>query len=416
MLKMAAAIAAEMLYSFSVNYFYVILYVFVIFFIRAQYVKYSELQTEIYGVPVYSTREIVGGMILTGLAAGFASSFLTVAAGVTIETDTIRYLFYVMCLFMLIDLRLMNISYAAGLIAVVSLISGRLRINLPSLLFLVAVLELAESVLVFLGRKRGHIPVFIRHRNEITGAFLIRRYWMIPVVFFTYLGQRRGISLDLAANWRLMFNVPPHGAAYALGLDCMAAVMCHTDMAIASQPEKRCARSSAMLFAYSAVMMLLAVVSRSAGWAGVVGAVFCVTGKEGIYLISSLHERKGTPLYSAVRRGIRVMDVLPGSHAAAMGLRRGDVILRINNNDIQSEEGVGEALKDYPTFTWIQVKRPDGTEKTLEYRCYPGGYDSLGIITVPREKEVTYTTSYLERVNILRNIVNRFRGADNGVR
>jgi hypothetical protein len=161
--------------------------------------------------------------------------------------------------------------------------------------------------------------------------------------------------------------------------------------------------------------MLLSVISRSAAWVGAAGAVFCIVGREAIHLVSTFYETRRKPLYSAVRRGIRVMDVLPGSHAAAMGLQRGDIILSINNNDVQSEEGINEALRGFPTYTWIQVKCWDGTEKTLEYKCYPGGYDTLGIITVPRETEVTYTTSYFERISILRNIVNRFKGVDDKV-
>ncbi len=416
MLKMAGAIAAEIFNSIFVNYFFVVLYILVIFFIKAQYKKYFELQAEIYGRPTYDTQEVVKRIILTGLAAGFASSFITVAAGVTIETDTVRYLFYVMCLLLIIDLRLVSIPYAAGLLAAVSLIFGVPHINLPSLLFLVAILQLAESILVFLGRKKDFIPVFIQHKNEITGAFLIRRYWMIPVVFFTYLMQQSSVSLDFTADWPLVFSVPPlTGGAYALGLDCLVAVLCHTDIAIASQPEERSAKSSLLLFGYSVVLMALAFVSRSMAWAGVLGVIFCIAGKEGLHLLSAMYEKRREPLYSAVRRGIRVMDVLPGSHAAAMGMQRGDIILSINKNDVQTEEGISEALREYPTYTWIQVICPDGTEKTLEYRCYPGGYDSLGIITVPREKEVTYTTGHFERISILRNIVNRFRGVDNRV-
>ncbi|NLK87263.1 MAG: PDZ domain-containing protein [Clostridiaceae bacterium] len=416
MLKMAGAIAAEMLYSILRSYSFVVLYVLVIFFIKVQYRKYNELQSEIYGRPAYSTRDIIEKIFLAGLAAGFASSFLTVAAGVTIETDTIRYLFYVMCLLLLIDLRFVSIPYAAGLLAAVSLIPGTPQIYLPSLLFLVAVLQLAESILVFLYRKKDYIPVFLRHKNEITGAFLIRRYWMVPIVFFTYMAQQSSISLDFSASWPLIFNVPPlSGAVYALGLDSLVAVLCHTDIAIATQPEKRSARSSILLLGYSTVLMLLAFISRRAEWVGAVGAVFCIGGKEGLYLMSTLYEQKRKPLYSAVRRGIRVLDVLPGSHAAAMGLQRGDVILSINKNDVQSEEGIIEALREFPTYTWIQVRCWDSTEKTLEYRCYPGGYDTLGIITVPRETEVTYTTSYFERISILRNIVNRFKGVDEKV-
>jgi hypothetical protein len=321
-----------------------------------------------------------------------------------------------MCLLLLIDLRFVSLPYAAGLLAAISLVFGVPKIDLPPLIFLVAVLELAESILVFLSRKKDFIPVFIRHKNEITGAFLTRRYWMVPVVFFTYMLQHGTISLDFAADWPLIFSVPPlDGGAYALGLDCLVAVLCHTDIAIASQPEKRSVRSSLMLLVYSVILMILAFISKSVAWIGILGVIFCIAGKEAMHLLSTFCEKRGKPLYSAVRRGLRIMDVLPGGHAAAMGLQRGDIILSINKYDVQTEEGINEALREFPTYTWIKVISWDGNEKTLEYKCYPGGYNSLGIITVPREKEVTYTTNYFERISILRNIVNRFRGIDNKI-
>ncbi len=413
---MAGAIAAQMLYSFLGNYIFITLYVLVIIFIKAQYQKYSELQSEVYGIPAYSIREIIEKMILTGLAAGFASSFLTVAAGVTIETDTVRYLFYVMCLLLLVDLRFVSLPYSAGLLAAISLIFGAPDINLPSLLCLVAVLQFTEGILIFLSRKKDFIPVFMRHQNEITGAFLIRRYWLVPVVFFTYLMQQRPVSLDFSSGLSLIFNTSlfTEGVGF-LGLDCLAAVLSHTDIAVTLQPEEKIKRSSMLLFCYSTVLLVLALISRNVRWVGVLGVVFCIAGKEGLHILSAWHEKRGKPLYSAVKRGLRVMDVLPGSHAAAMGLQRGDIILGINQNDVQTEEGISEALKDFPTYTWIRIKSGDDVEKTLEYKCYPQGYNSLGIITVPREKEVTYKKSYFDRISILRNIVSRFRDIDNKV-
>ena len=104
------------------------------------------------------------------------------------------------------------------------------------------------------------------------------------------------------------------------------------------------------------------------------------------------------------------MDVLPESHAKRMGIQRGDTILSVNSNDIQTEEGLNEALKEYPVYTWIHVIGWDGKEKTYEYRCYPGGYNDLGIMPVPREGEITYNTDKFEHMSIIKNIVTRFKG------
>lgn len=415
-LQMAGAIAGEMLNAFFVNYFFIFLYILVILFIRAQYQKYSELQGDIYGKPAKSLREITEQIILTGLIAGFAASFFTVAAGITIEADAIRYLFYIMFFLLLFDLRFMCISYAAGLLAAISLIFGYPKVNIPSLLSLVAILQLVESLLVYMSRKSDCVPVFIRHKDEIAGAFLIRKFWMIPVIFFTYVLQTGGALLDFTTGWSVLFKPSAlQNGAYALGLDSLVAVLCYFDIAITKHPERKCTQSAIMLFTYSTILLIFAVFSINITWLGYAGVVFCVLAHEGINLYSKYSENRGEPLYSAVRRGLRVMDVLAESHAQMMGLERGDIILSINNNDIQTDEGVSEALREFPTFTWIRVSGWDGKERTIEYRCFPGGYNTLGIISVPREKEVTYNTGYFEHISILKNIVNRFRGMDRPV-
>ena len=415
-LQMAGAIAGEMLNAFFMNYFFIFLYILVILFIRNQYQKYSELQSDIYGKPVKTLRERTEQIILTGLVAGFVAGFLAVAMGITIEAESVRYLFYIMCLLFLFDMRFVNISYAAGILAAISLIFGYPKVDISSLLALVAILQLVESVLVYLNRKSDFVPIFINHKDEIAGAFLIRRFWMIPVVFFTYVLQTGGILLDFTVDWPLLFGSPAlKDGAYALGLDCLVAVLCYSDIAITKHPEKKCTQSAAMLTCYSAILLLLAIFSVNIRWLGYVGVVFCVLAHEGIHFISTYSENRGQPLYNAVRRGLRVMDILPESHAQTMGMERGDIILGINNNDIQTDEGVTEALREFPTFTWIRVSGWDGKERIIEYRCFPGGYNSLGIITVPREKEVTYNTGYFERMSILKNIVNKFRGVDRSV-
>jgi len=413
MLQMAGAIAAEMLEAIFANFFIFFIYILIILYIKAQYQKYFELQIAVYGKPERSITEVAEHIILSGLIAGFAASFLTVAAGVTIEIDALKYLLYIMCLLMIIDLRLVCISYAAGILAAISIIFGRPQINIPSLLCLVAILQLTESFLMRINKKSGYVPVFIKHKDEIAGACLIRRFWMVPIVFFTYLLQASIISLDFVEGLPMFFGTPSiQGGAMALGMDCFIAVLCHTDITITKHPEKKSIETSRMRFGYSIVLLMIAFASIDIRWMEYIGVAFCLLGHEGIYFYSRYSERTGAPIYSAVRRGLRIMDVLPGSHAQQMGLERGDIIMSINKNDIQTDEGVREALRDFPCYTWIRVLGWDGKERTVEYRCYPAGYNSLGIISVPREKEVTYKTEYFERISILQNIVNRFRGVD----
>lgn len=412
-LELAGKIAREILSAFFLNYLFVFLYIAVIMFIRSQYQKYSELQTDIYGKPAKTLKEITEKIILTGLIAGFAGSFATVTAGITIEPDAVKGLFYIMCILLLFNLRYACISYAAGILAVISLASGVPNVNVPSLLGLTAVLQVIESILIFITRKDDCIPVYLRMNDEITGAFVIRRFWLIPIVFFTYLLQSSGLSLDIYPNSFFIFGTTSlKDSAYALGLDCLIAVLSYSDIAITRHPEKKSTQNAAAMLCYSVILMIIAVISVKLSWLQYVGAAFCILGHEAVHIWSAQLENRGKPIYNSVRRGLRVLDVLPDSHAQRMGMERGDIILSINHNDIQTEDGVAEALREFPNYTWIRVISWKGEERTLEYQCFPGGYNNLGIITVPREKEVTYNTGYFEKMSIVKNIVNRFRGVD----
>jgi hypothetical protein len=203
--------------------------------------------------------------------------------------------------------------------------------------------------------------------------------------------------------------------ALALGLDCAVAVLCYSDLAITKHPEKKSRETAFQLFCYSAVLFIIAIFSIHLPWLKYVGTVFCIAVHEGINIYGRHIEKNGEPLFSPVRRGLKVMDIIPDSHAQRMGIQRGDTILSINGKDIQTEEGVTEALREYPTYTWIQIKGWDGKEKTCEYKYYQGGYNTLGVVSVPREKEVTYNTNYFEHLSILKNIVTRFRGMNKSV-
>jgi len=412
-----AAIAREMLDTFFLDYFFILLCVVIIIAVRAQYERYSELRGELSSLPSRSLREITEEIILVGLVAGFVGSFIIIAAGITIDQDAVRYLFYIMCILLLINLRFLCISFAAGILVAISLVFGYPRVDAPSILGLVAVLHLIEAALVYINRGKDSIPVYIKHRDDIAGAFLIRKFWLIPIVFMTFVAQNiaSGISNPVDGWWMLFRPETLKNGAYALGLDCIVAVLGYSDLAITRHPEKKSRETAELLFYYSALMMVIAVVSIRVHWLAYIGTVFCIAAHEGIYLYGRHREETGMPLYSPVRRGLRVMEVLPGSHAQRMGLQRGDIILSINDKDIQTDEGVNEALREYPVFTWTQVRGWDGKDRTCEYRCYPNGYNTLGIISVPREKDVTYNLNKFEHLSIIRNIVSRFKGMNRPV-
>ncbi len=65
------------------------------------------------------------------------------------------------------------------------------------------------------------------------------------------------------------------------------------------------------------------------------------------------------------RQGVVVLDVAQGSNAARIGLRPGDVVLRLNGRETRRVRDLVEALRQPPSQAWqIQVRRGDQTLNT----------------------------------------------------
>ncbi len=409
MLNIIASIARELIETFFVNYLFLFLYVIIIVFIRMQYEKYNEFQSGVHNWQNKSLKEITEGIVFVGLVTGFAGSFLIIAAGITIEAEAVRYLFIIMFVLLLFNIRFVCFAYPAGILAIVSLLFNYPKVDVASVLGLAAIMHLIESILIFFNKGRDSIPVFIKHKGEIAGAWLIRKFWPVPVVFLTFAAQNAENGNALIPNgWGTLFGLAGTGAL-ALGLDCIVAVLCYSDLAITKHPEQKSRQAAFLIFSYSLILFAVALFSTTVPWLRYAGAVFCIAGREGITIYGRHVEKKGKPLFAQTRRGLKVMDILSKSHAELMGMQRGDTILNVNGKDIQTEEGLTEALREYPVFAWIQVIGWDGKDKTYEYKCYPEGFNNLGIVPVPREKEVTYNTDNFEHLSILKNIVSRFR-------
>jgi Trypsin-like serine proteases, typically periplasmic, contain C-terminal PDZ domain len=411
-MEIIASIARKLIEAFLLNYLFVFLYIIIIVFIRMQYDKYSDLQSGIENWQGKSLKEITESIIFVGLVTGFIGSFVIIGTGITIDGEAVKYLFFIMGILLLINIRLVCFAYPAGLLALMSLVLKFPTVDVSSILALAAIMHLIESILIYLNKGRDSIPVFIKHKGEIAGAYLIRKFWPVPVVFLTVLTQNTVETVQtISSGWWMLFKPQTlQNGAMALGLDCVIAVLCYSDLAITRHPEKKSKSTAYAIFGYSIALFIIAIISRQVPWMRFVGALFCILVREAITLCGRYIENNGKPLFSPTRRGLKVMEILPGSHAKLMGMQRGDTILSVNSYDIQTEEGLTEALKDYPVYTWIQVVGWDGKEKTYDYRCYPSGYNNLGIIPVPREGEVTYNTDKFEHMSIIKNIVTRFKG------
>jgi hypothetical protein len=265
-LTILSYVARELLSSLILNYKLVPVYIIIILLIKTQYERHRELNTDHNTSFLKSLWEIFEETIFFGIVVGFIAGFRMVSIGITLDSKVFEYLLMIMAFLMLFNIRFICLSYAAGLLALISIVFHLPGINVTHLLALIAIVHLFEGILVLAGAGKDCMPVYIKYDTGIAGAFLTKRFWSVPIIFLTFITQQYGniIKESIEVNWWTLFNpeIAGTGTIAALGLDCAISVLCYTDIAITKQPDKKSREMGIQFLLYSVILFLIAVFSR----------------------------------------------------------------------------------------------------------------------------------------------------------
>lgn len=329
-------------------------------------------------------------VILYGMIVGLIASFLIVIIGITLDMNSILFIWPLALFLMLINQRYLCFSYAGGILALVSLIVGWPNINVSAIIALVGILHLMESLLILMDGSRGSLPVIMEHKRfKPIGAYVLNRVWPIPLLMLVVpstLFQSTGGTVAMP-DWWPLFQAP--GGEGGLLIIPLAAVLGYGDIAVTRTPRRRTLDSGLWLGAYSLVIIALAVLSTQIDGLKYAAAILMPALHELLIYLGKKSQMDGKPIFGAPWRGLRILDVFPEGVGAAMGLQPGDILLRVNNRDINRVEMLREVLSAAPGFIWLEVSRQKETI-TLEHRNYKDGISALDILPVPRQAGRTY--------------------------
>ncbi|GGE04592.1 hypothetical protein GCM10011571_02020 [Marinithermofilum abyssi] len=269
-------------------------------------------------------------------------------------------------------LRFACLSYAVGLISLLSLVirelpagtlsgTGELLAGLlreyPVLnwLWLVALLHMVEWLLVRIDGEAGSTPVVAKDVNgQRVGGYLWCKIWPIPMVVQT------------AAGW--------------LPLPVLTG---YSRLNLSRQPLQQKRRSSSFVFFYALTLAVLTGVSmvwKPGVW---LAAGYCLAGHEAIHVIGRFRERHRTPLYAKVEQGLKVWAVLPHTPAEEMGWKPGETVLRVNGAEVSTLEELRESLDKSPAFCKMEGLDVHGEAKLAQRSMYEGDPPHLGIVAAP---------------------------------
>lgn len=340
------------------------IYWIVVAIVIFQYKKLGKMEKMILGSykePLY--KKAIASTVL-GLLGGMVGSIVFMILGTRVNSNDFIYILPLAILLSLIHPRFICFSYAGGIVSLISLLFGYPKINIISVMTIVAVLHLIEAFLIILDGHNGKIPIFMEKDNEIVGGFNMNRFWPVPFLVFL--------------------------EGYGVMPVTVIAVLGYGDFALTKHPKDKTKETASMLFIFSAILLILSELSKSYSQLLYVLAIVSPVFHEMIIQMGRKRERSGKAIFTPSQRGLKLLDTMPYGVGEKMGLKTGDIILAINGNVVQKKEDILNVLRFLPKYIWIDVLNENGKLVTLDYKDYRKGIQSLDVLFIPEEPDYSF--------------------------
>ncbi|HZW82785.1 MAG TPA: PDZ domain-containing protein [Candidatus Deferrimicrobium sp.] len=362
-------------------------FLMVVFIVGLQYYRVLSLHKKFHGTSRLHLGYLFGALLM-GIFAGYVGSLLLILLGISIELTGPMYLWVVSLILFLFNQRLLCFAYSGGVIALCHLLTGFPSISVPQVLGLVGTLHLVEAGLIYLSGHWDPLPIYFRRADgKLVGGFVLQKFWPLPLVALAnvYLTSAGGGLTILPHWWPLL--IPKQFGGMLLALTAIPAALGYGDVASSSTPEVRAKKSALNLAVYSLVLLSLTYLSALNQEFVYVAVLFAPLGHELVIYLGKRQEFQATPIFQQEQQGVKILEVLSDTPAFSAGLRRGDIILKLNETHVYTRNQLSQAVKQAGnTYRCTFLSQHNGTVQIR--KLYSA--KQLGIITVPEEQDKIY--------------------------
>lgn len=378
----------------------VILLIILAFMLYRKNKKTAFMQRMIIGERIASPFELTISQIVIGIFAGvFASVIMSYLGIVFDQNSSVNLIFLTSIIFMFFSPRLVCFAYSGAALGAVSIILAMaaqvfnkpemdiLKIDVVALMTMVAVLHLIEGILIMIDGSKGYIPVFTSRDGKIIGGFALQRYWTLPIAIFFMLHSSPDTvsSSPLPQWWPIVRNSIPADILKdaIVMLVPFYGIIGYSSVTFTKDKEEKAFMSGIFIIMYSLILFGLAQLAIINIYLKILVLIFAPLAHEAIIAVQRYLEIKDEPKYISGEDGIMVLDVAPNSPANEMGIKSGDLLVEINDEKIETEEKITEAIKQCSNFIWFKVKKVTGKLEQVSYNKMNSD-KKLGIVFVPR--------------------------------
>ncbi|MFC5650500.1 serine protease [Paenibacillus solisilvae] len=383
-------------------------YYVAVLLIMLQYMRQTRLERKLFHVKLHAWPRTLGRMMIAGLVVGVIMTCAGLFLGVSVTAEAVLWMWGTAAVLAVIRVRYLCFAYSVGLLGVLQWVlgftslperSGWLgqlaaslsKLDIAGLLVLVAIMHLAEALLVRWQGARFSSPLFLEgKRGKLVGGFMLQGYWPVPMLML--VPTAAGHGSDLILPWSTWFG---DSSLWSSGFTMIGFPMMigFTEMTRTMLPQAKARSASQALLIYG--LCLGAVAVGAAYWSPLTlaAAICSLLLHEAILLVSLFKETTTSPYFVHDERGLRVLAVIPGTPAESMGILSGEVLHKVNGRRIHSKEGLYDALHLNPAFCKLEVLNHEGQIKFVQRARYAGEHHQLGVILAPDDKADYYAAS-----------------------
>lgn len=360
--------------------------------------KVAIMQKMTIGESLDSPLELTLSQIVLGILAGAIGSIVLTLLGITFSKNSgIEFVFMASILLMFYKPRFVCFSYSSAVLGALSIIitlvsqaigqKSFLNINILSLASFVGVIHIIEGFLVMIDGSRGAIPVFTKKEEKIIGGFSLNRYWALPIAIMVIFGGTASVASTVVVdtpNWWPLINRTSTIAILAtsvLSSIPFYGMVGYNTVTFTSEKKKKALHSGTIIFIYGVVLLAFAQIASLGIIGQILVVIFMPLAHELMLKYQRDREKKNGYLYVSDDNGIAILEVAPSSPAFEVGIRRGDRIIEINGQKIESDRQVFEIIKENIFKLSIKIKTKTGN--IVEYLVQPKN-KKLGVLLVPK--------------------------------
>jgi len=329
--------------------------------------------------------------LLPGILIGLFGSVIFVAAGITLPLGMIALIGVVyLALGLTFKTRFMNPAYAVSLSAVVGLLLPKFELGisfldqwivdvqktpLDSLAIIIGVLLIQEGILViWKGADRTSPRLFKGKRGHYIGAHEATRFWIVPQFLVLPVG-----SIPVL-DWWPLFPMGAVGFSFFL----VPFAIGYRQLVTHTLPEEAIKHLGRQVLILGFIVTGIAAVGHFYNLPLLIAIAIAaaLAGRELITLVTSQRDDTRPSHFVPRDQGVIILSVVPGTPAAKMGLKIGEVIVKVNGVTLSHESSLYRALQINAAYCKLEVLNLNGEIRFVQGSLYQNEHHQLGVLLV----------------------------------